>query len=201
MAFTPLAFLQKRSPTRALGLSNPDIEAIRQSIITAAPQDLAGDVIVKMQQVGDQFYLLGSVLMNPTAFAPGFSVGGGAGLQSLATGSNTMAQIHNTAATVQLGNPFSQTAMLAVRARRIDLPPDWAVDVSPAQITLAPGEQTTVTVRVLTGSPIQQGRVPRLAVEGYAGNQLLGGIAIDIVVPNYVFFDGKLHVYLPLVEK
>lgn len=86
-----------------------------------------------------------------------------------------------------------------MRARRIDLPADWAVDVSPAQVTLAHGEVTTVTVNILTGSPAPQGSVPRVAVEGYANGQLLGGVVVDVIVPNYV--PGFLHVYLPLIRK
>ncbi len=68
-----------------------------------------------------------------------------------------------------------------------------------AQVTLAPGEVATVTVNLLTGSPVPQGSMPRVAVQGYAGSQLLGGVAVDVVVPNYV--PGFLHAYLPLVRK
>ena len=83
-------------------------------------------------------------------------------------------------------------------ARQIDLPADWMVDISPNQISLAPGQQMTVTVSVIAGSPVPQGSTPRVAVEGYVGSQLLGGVVIDIMVPNYAPFDGKLHVYLPM---
>ena len=74
------------------------------------------------------------------------------------------------------------------------------MDVSPAQVTLAPNQLTTVTVSILTGSPVPQGSVPRVAVEGYANSQLLGGVVFDIVVPQYVPF-APYHVYLPLVKK
>jgi hypothetical protein len=97
--------------------------------------------------------------------------------------------------------PLTHTALIDVSPRRIDLPADWAVEVSPAQVTLARGQQTTVTVTVIPGSPVPQGSVPRVAVEGYVGSQLLGGVVIDIQVPNYVFFDGHLHLYLPLVRR
>ncbi len=114
---------------------------------------------------------------------------------------NTLAQIYNSVTTLQVGNPLTQTAVIDMRPQRIDLPADWTVSVSPAQVTLAPGEETTVTVSVLTGSLIPQDSIPRVAVEGFVGNQLLGGVAIEIVVPRYVFFDGYLRLYLPLVEK
>jgi hypothetical protein len=80
------------------------------------------------------------------------------------------------------------------------LPADWMVSVSPAQISLAPGEQTTVTVTIAPGSLVPQGSIPRVAVEGYAGDQLLGGVVIDIVVPRYIPF-APYHVYLPVVRK
>ena len=112
-----------------------------------------------------------------------------------------MAQIYNTVATIQLANPLTQTASIDVITRKIGLPADWSVDVSPSQITLAPGQQITVTVTMTAGSPVPQGSIPRVAVEGYAGSQLLGGVVIDIMVPKYMPFDGKLHVYLPLLRK
>jgi hypothetical protein len=48
---------------------------------------------------------------------------------------------------------------------------------------------------------VPQGSLPRVAVEGYAGSQLLGGVVVEIVVPNYVFFDGNMRLYLPLLKK
>jgi hypothetical protein len=35
-------------------------------------------------------------------------------------------------------------------------------------------------------------------VEGYAGSQLLGGVVMDVIVPEYMLF-APWHVYLPLV--
>ncbi len=194
---------QEIADAKLVGLTDADIEAFRQDIVAADPNEIAGNLLDIYTNEAVVSRQLGDALLYPDTFMPGFSVSGGAGLLQ-ATGvlsgtGNTMAQIHNTSTTIQVGNPLTQTAPIDMRARRIDLPADWVVDVSPAQISLAPSEQTTVTVRVLTGSPIPQGTIPRVAVEGYANNQLLGGVAIDIVVPNYVFFDGKLRVYLPLV--
>jgi hypothetical protein len=42
-----------------------------------------------------------------------------------------------------------------------------------------------------------QGSVPRVAVEGYAGSQLLGGVAVEMDVPDYV--PGFLRVFLPTI--
>jgi hypothetical protein len=71
--------------------------------------------------------------------------------------------------------------------------------VSPAQVTLAPGEVTTVTVNLLAGPPAPQGYVPQVAVEGYAGSQLLGGVAVQMGVPDYE--PGFLRIFMPLIRK
>jgi len=144
---------------------------------------------------------LGNTLLHPYASLAGISIGGSAGLRpsQVITPGNTLAQIGDTSTTVQVGNPLTQTTQIDVSARRIDLPADWAVEVSPSQVTLAPGDVTTVTLHILTGSPAPQGSVPRVAVEGYAGSQLLGGVAVDVIVPRYV--PGFLHVYLPVIRR
>ena len=85
--------------------------------------------------------------------------------------------------------------------RRIDLPADWMVSVSPAQISLSPGEQITAVVSVLTGSLVPQVTFPQVAVEAYANHQLLGGVVFEIAVPRYVLFDGNLRLYLPLLNR
>ena len=132
--------------------------------------------------------------------ATGLSSSGGSGLKAAAANGNTLAQINNLVETLTIGNPLAQAASIDVRIRRIDLPADWTVAVSPARVNLAPGEQTTVTVTVAPGAPAPQNSVPRVAVEGYRDNQLLGGVAIDVVIPSYAPF-ARNHQYLPLVGR
>jgi hypothetical protein len=185
------------------GLTDAEIEALRQAIIAADPNEVAGDVIASYLSVAAAARAFGQELLNPTTFRPGLSVGGSPGLQSVtrdAQGAgNSLAQVGNTVSTFQLGNPLTQTAVIDLRARRIDLPADWTVSVSPIQATLAPGEQITVTVSILSGSLVPQGTIPRAAVEAYAGSQLLGGVTFDVVVPAYVVPFGVNDLYLPLV--
>jgi hypothetical protein len=193
---------QEIADAKLVGLTDADIEAFRQEIIAADPNDIAGNLLDIYTNEAFVSRNSGNALLHPYSFAPGFSVSGGAGRMqatavTTATG-NTLAQIGNTSTTIQVGNPLTQTTAIDVRARRIDLPADWAVDVSPAQVTLAPGEVTAVTVNILTASPVSQGSIPRVAVEGYAGSQLLGGVVIDVVVPKYVPFV-PWRVYLPLI--
>ena len=185
---------------QSIGLTTDEIEALRQHYLAADPLQLAGNPRQKLLDLMDVFNLLSDHLLHPDMFASSFSVGGGAGLRAAAVGiSNTLAQVHETVTTLQLGNPLTQTESIEVRVRRVDLPADWIVSISPAQVILAPDEQTIVTVRVLPGAPTPQGSIPRMAVEGYAGNQLLGGVAINIVVPRYM--PDSLRVYLPLIRR
>jgi len=198
--FTP----DEIAAAKLVGLTDDDIEAYRQATIAADPNEIAGDLMTIYYDEALVSRNLGNALLYPYGFAPGLTVGGSAGLlQATAvltnpTG-NTLAQIYNTSTTIQVGNPLTQTTAIDLRARRIDLPADWAVDVSPSQVTLAPREVATVTVSVLPGSPAPQGNVPRIAVEGYVGSQLLGGVAVDVVVPNYIPY--FLHAYLPLIRR
>lgn len=183
-----------------LGLSDVDIESIRQSIITANPADLAGDVIANMKEISASFLTLGKVLTNPQAFAPGISVSGGAApIRPQAPTGNTMVQIYDTVTTVQVGNTTGVTATIDLSARPIDLPADWTVQVSPAQVTLPEGGQITATVSIIAGSPVLQGSRLRVAVEGHITGQLLGGVVVDVLAPYYRPFDGKLHIYFPSV--
>ena len=183
-----------------IGLSDADIEAFRQEILAAKPTDLAGDVFAAMRGIRDQFASLGIVLQNPYVFYPPLVVAGDAPLQPQAAG-NTMAQVYNSVMSFPLANPGTATALITLKTRRIDLPADWTVDVTPTQVSLAAGAQATITVTVGAGSPTRQGTVPRVAVEAYDGATLLGGVTFDIMVPRYAPFDGTLRTYLPGVQR
>jgi hypothetical protein len=143
-------------------------------------------------------YSAGQGLLHPYNYNPGFSVSGGAGQQPAAANGNSMVQLYNTTTTIQVRNA-SPTATMDLLTRRIDLPADWAVTVSPAQV--APGAQVTATVTILAGSPVPQGSQPSAAVEGYVNGKLIGGVAVEVATPYYYFFDGHLRLYLPLVRR
>jgi hypothetical protein len=191
---------QEIADAHLIGLTDADIEEFRQGIIAANPNDIAGNLLDIYTGEAAISRELGLSLRDQSAFRPSLSISGGAGLMAATANSNTLAQINNLVETLQLGNPLTQTALIDIRTRRIDLPADWMVSVSPAQVSLASGEQTTVTVTVAPGSLAPQNNIPRVAVEGYAGSQLLGGVVIGIVVPRYVPF-APYHVYLPLVRR
>ena len=193
---------QEIADAHAAGLTDADLSTFLTQIVAANPQDMAGDVITNMQQVSAAFYLLGGDLTHPTFFDPPLVVAGGIARPFMpkATG-NTMAQPYDLTTTIQLANPLATTELINISVRRISLPADWNVVISPAQVSLGPGAQTTVTVTVITGSPVPQGSDPQAAIEGYAGTQLLGGVVIDLGIPNYAPFDGKLRLYLPTIKK
>jgi hypothetical protein len=193
---------QQIADAHAAGLSDEEIEAVRQSIIAADPLELSreNDVVVKMQELSEHLRTLGYAILYPQMFAPTISIGGGAGLRPETTTGNTMAQVFESHTTIGLGNPLTQTATIDVLARRVDLPADWLISVSPAQVQLAPGQEISVTVSIVPGAPVPQGSVPRVAIEGYAGSTLLGGVVLDVLVPKYVPF-GVRYVYLPLIRR
>jgi hypothetical protein len=171
---------QEIANAKLVGLTDADIEAYKQEIVAADPTDLAGNILDMYSSEAFVSRNLGNALLHPTAFAPGFSVGGSAGLIQATTVTTTtgniLAQIGDTGATIQVGNRLTATTAIDLRVRRIDLPADWAVEVSPAQVTLAPDTVTTITVNILTGSPALQGSVPN-------------------DVPYF------LHVYLPVIRR
>ena len=192
--------VQEIADAHLLGLSDADIETYRQGILAANPDDLAGDLLLIYADEAAISREWGRAMLAPSAYDGGISISGSPGLKPSTTTSNSLAQINTIEDSFVLGNPLTATALIDLRARRIDLPADWMVNVTPAQVSLAPGEQTTVTVSIVPGSPTPQGTIPRLAVEGYAGSQLLGGVAINIVVPAYIDF-APYHAYGPMISR
>ncbi len=189
---------QAIADAHALGMSDADLAAMKVGILGSRPEDLAGDLITAMGHVSFNYRQLGSTLEHPDNFNPGYSVTGGAPQQQ--TAGNVMAQVYDSTTTVQVGNPLPQAATINLSIRNISLPAGWTASVSPAQVTLDPGVQVTATVTVSAGTPVPQGSVPEVAVEGYANGVLLGGVTVQVVVPRYVPFDGKLRLYLPEVH-
>jgi hypothetical protein len=190
----------EKTDAYAVGLTDADLAAIRQSFLAARPSDLAGDLVTAMRQIRDNFLNLGAVLQNPPTFAPGLSVSGSVAPNQVSSG-NEMAQVFETDSTFILANQTGALENIQLTPRRISLPADWNITVSPTQVSLADGQQITVSVHVIPGAPTPQGIVPRVAVEASAGTQFLGGVAIDVVVPNDMPFDGKLRFYLPAVRR
>ncbi|MDO8598299.1 MAG: hypothetical protein Q7R45_16945, partial [Sulfuricaulis sp.] len=132
---------QEIADAKLIGLTDADIEEFRQGVIAANPNDIAGNLLDIYTSEAAISRELGQAMRAPSTYEPGLSISGSPGLQLSAASGNTLAQINNLLEILLLGNPLTQTALIDVRARRIDLPADWMVSVSPAQVSLAPGEQ------------------------------------------------------------
>ncbi|RME40639.1 MAG: hypothetical protein D6796_16945, partial [Caldilineae bacterium] len=182
-----------------LGLTDAEIEAYRQQKIAADPNAETGSLKTYLTDLSAYFRRLGEILTGLQNF-PTVTTGRTAGGATFA-GPNRLARVYESAAEIGVGNPLTHTATISLAVRRVDMPDDWLASVTPRAVTLAPGETTTVTVRVSPGSATVQGTRARIAVEGYAGGQLIGGVVHDVLVPQAAFFDGSLHLYLPLVLK
>jgi hypothetical protein len=182
---------------RAIGLTDAEIEAVLQKQIAADPEIIAGDVMTKLVSVAQVFRDLGDILMHPPNF-PSETVARAA--TETITGNN-LARVFESTVAFPIGNPLSQTATMDLRLRRVGMPAAWMVSVAPLSVTLAPGERTTATVYIRPGRASVQGTQPRVAVEGYISDTLIGGVVLDVLVPRAAFFDGKLRLYLPLILK
>ena len=202
------------SNARLAGLTDAQIEANKQDILAADPAKAAVDVIIYLRDLANEFRALGQVLTSPPNFGGGISIGGGLrngllaqpaqGIQATAAVTPShLVRVFNNVSTVIIANPTAQTSQIDLQVRRVDVPSDWLASVSPVSVTLAPGAQTGVTVTVVPGTSAVQGSVARVAVEGYLNGALLdnGGVVIDTLVPGYVFFDGKLRAFLPMVVR
>ena len=82
----------------------------------------------------------------------------------------------------------------------MSLPADWVVTLSETSLVLEAGQSVPVTVKIRPGLPVVQGTQPGLAVEGFVDRQLIGGVAIDVVVPTYVDFTKPYRSYLPMLK-
>ncbi len=109
-------------------------------------------------------------------------------------------RVFETVGTIEVANPKSTAATVDLRVRRIDLPPDWTVTVTPQAPLLQPGERISVTVSIQAGTAAAQGTTPRATVEGYIGNELIGGVAFDVLLPLASVAEAK-SIYLPSIQR
>ncbi|UCC88994.1 MAG: right-handed parallel beta-helix repeat-containing protein [Anaerolineales bacterium] len=179
---------------KLLGWTDAEIEALSQAIIAEDSANLTGDILQILAEDADLMRELGNVLMNPPNFPPASGV-------TASASSNNLVRVFKSVSTFQVRNPLTGTATIDLRIRQLDMPPDWMVNVDPAAATLAPGEQMTATISIKPGTATVQGTQPRVAVEGYAGSELIGGVVVDVMVPEAaaLAFGGEQRVYLPII--
>jgi len=187
---------QEVQDAKQIGMTDEEIEAFRQAILATDPNQIAGDVLVYLADEAAAMRETGNYLKNVQSFPAG-----AAATAAVAAGTNNLARVYGNAYSFPVGNPLTQTATIELRLRQMNMPADWGVSVSPITATLAPGEQFTATVQISPGAPVAQGTKPRVAVEGYANGDLIGGVVLDVMVPEKAFFDGHLYTYLPLIRR
>lgn len=182
-----------------LGWSAAEIEADRQATLAADPVAEAGSLMDYLAALAGRYREAGNLLRNPVNFGP--SASGSAGSATGAGTSNLIRIFEPVNIPIQVANPLAEAATIDLRVRPLDLPPDWSVTVTPAAVTLEPGAQTTVTVSIQAGTAAVQGTQPLIAIEGSAHGQLIDGVALAVMLPQEVFFDGQFRLYLPAVAR
>jgi hypothetical protein len=177
----------------ALGLTDEAIEADRQALLNTNPDDLAGSFVAKLADAELAFREMGDYLVAPVNFTdePGATAGANGGLIAVAEAAgedSNLARIYTHTSTIQVGNPLDHEATVDLRVRRLSMPVEWPVDLSPASVVLGPGEEATVTVTISATTPWPQGTRSDVAIEGFSEGQLLGGVVVALLVPRSVPF-------------
>jgi hypothetical protein len=182
-----------------VGFIDDAIEARRQSRLAKRPEEVAGSVLEKLESLAAAYHLLGDVLLQVPAFGTTArqSIEGSMGEEVLFVGlkespgapkmgNHSLIRLFDADVTLDVGNPLSQQASIELRVRPVNLPPDWSVAVVPDSFTLSSGEQRPVAITIQPGTSVAQASQPRIAIEGYIGDRLIGGVVIDVFVPYYV---------------
>jgi hypothetical protein len=181
---------------RQLGMDDAAIEADRLRLLALTPEQLSGDLVALLAEEAQSYRLMAGDLRAAARFAGPAS---GASLAAEA-GAHRLTSAGTVEERILIGNPYAQQTTINLKLRPIDLPPDWIVSVSPATLTLDPGEQQEVTVSIVPGTAVQ-GSVAQVAVEGYAGATLIDGVAFSVLVPERLEFSRPFAVGLPLLGR
>ena len=182
----------ERDAAAAIDVTSEDLEQLRQRIIASdAEKASRRSVMDTMEIVAAEMrgWVPSLIGLNPfgesiggVASAP--AVGARTAAKTDATTPTRLARIYQNDTVLPVGNPLSDATTVTMKIRRIDLPADWAATVSPTAFWLGAGEQTTVTVSLIPGISAPQGVKPRVAIEAYGEGRLLGGVEIDVMIPN-----------------
>lgn len=132
---------------------------------------------------------------------PGFGSGTGIATPEGAAGQLNLVQLYGTTTEFVVGNPYDTEKTVELRVRALSLPWDWTAVVSPATVTLQPGEETTATAYLSPGLAAPQGVQPRVAVEGHVDGELLGGVVVNVLVPEERSLDSAYELFLPALQQ
>lgn len=196
------------------GLSAAEVETARQRLIAADPAATYPSAFAAFELIVEVFRELGGSILYPSVFGGPIRGSGLLAADQVPVGglplgnqelppvpvTNNLARVYEMTTTVTLGNPKPTEATIDLRLLPVDLPAGWTADVTPDRVRLASGEETTVVVLLTPQGPSVQGTSARVAVEGFIGNELLGGVVAELLVPyNVAKPDAHLTTFLPMV--
>jgi hypothetical protein len=164
-----------------LRLTDAELEEIRQERLAQDPEAVAGSLVERLERLVGDLGRLAHAFRPPTS-----AFGSGPSARMLMTSGDyhNLVRSFDHTTSFLVGNPLPETATVELRVRRIDLPPDWTVLLETPSLTLAPGEEVRVSATIQPGTAARQGSVPRAAVEGYISGELIGGVVLDILLPE-----------------
>jgi hypothetical protein len=176
---------------RAMGADDAAIEHQKEITLRQTPEGLAGRTADQLRKVEAYFREVGPILASTRVFPE--QSGATADLSALtaADAPSALAAIGDTTTTFELGNPLDTAATIDLRSRPISLPAGWTVNLSTTRVTLEPGAKAKVAMTIVPSGPTVQGTIVKVAVEGFVGDELLGGVVAEVVIPEYVPFSAS----------
>lgn len=101
-----------------------------------------------------------------------------------------------------VGNPTNRRATVQLVVRPANLPINWAATLDRTSITLDAGATTEVVLTLAPGqAPVLEDAPVQVAVEGYIGTELIGGIVVQQIIPSVAPASTTATVYLPFVVR
>ncbi|MGB3715861.1 MAG: hypothetical protein WA996_15650 [Candidatus Promineifilaceae bacterium] len=95
-----------------------------------------------------------------------------------------------------VGNPTDSTATVNLQIRPVEVPLGWTYRLDNPAPELEPGETTTVTLTIDPDGPVLRDADMRIAVEGFIGDELTGGILFNPTIPPS---GPQLKVFAPFI--
>jgi len=170
-----------KQAAQILYLTDAQLEAIRQRILACDPEELSRkSVMAEYEKLARDLRSLAPLLINMDNFGaqqPGSQ-------PSKASATNHLVRVFQHTQQIPVGNPLDTASSITLRVRKINMPSDWMVTVTPQTLSLGPKKSQMVSVSVGAGTATPQGTKPTVAIEGYAGDILIGGVTVETWVPT-----------------
>ncbi len=99
-------------------------------------------------------------------------------------GNENMTRIRPIETSFVVGNPTDSTATVNLVVRPVDLPMNWSYKLDQTSVELTAGQEISATLTLNPGdTPVLKDVDVRVAVEGWIGEQHIGGVIIQQRVP------------------